>query len=69
MPALAMVCLCVFVFLIIVEVRNVEPVRSRLTSLEAPTTLLRLSSTIYPPGQWLSANKLPETLEEGITES
>ncbi|KIM87000.1 hypothetical protein PILCRDRAFT_815433 [Piloderma croceum F 1598] len=46
-----------------------EPVRSRLTSLEAALTLLRLSGAIYPPGLWLTSSKLPETSEEDIMES
>ena len=51
------------------KVQSVEPVQSRLTSLEAPLTLLRLSGAIYPPGLWLTATKLPETSEEDATES
>ena len=46
--------------------QSTEPVRSRLTSLEAGMTLLRLSVAIYPPGSWVKAVK---STEEGAVES
>lgn len=32
----------------------IEPTRSRLISLEAAVTILKLSMAIYPPGSWLT---------------
>lgn len=32
---------------------RVEPVKFRLTSLEVATTLVRLSSALYPVGAWM----------------
>jgi hypothetical protein len=69
MLALVMVCLYATIFMLMAKDRPVEPVRSRLTSLEAALTLLRLSGAIYPPGLWLTVSKLPETLDEDIMES
>ncbi|KAI0341721.1 hypothetical protein BDW22DRAFT_1358564 [Trametopsis cervina] len=36
---------------------NYEPVRTRLVSLEAAGTILKLSISIYPPGAWLRPQK------------
>jgi hypothetical protein len=69
MLALVMVRPIISVSLMTAEIRHVDPVRSRLTSLEAAMTLLRLSGAIYPPGLWLKSSKLPEISEEGIMES
>lgn len=33
---------------------NIDPVKFRLISLEAALTIIKLSSTIYPPTSWTS---------------
>lgn len=44
------------------DIRLVEPVQTRLISLEAAVTLLRLSLAIYPPGSWVVPDN--RTIEE-----
>ncbi|EIW85225.1 hypothetical protein CONPUDRAFT_48689 [Coniophora puteana RWD-64-598 SS2] len=45
-----------------------EPVKSRLTSLEAAMTLVRLSFALYPPGSWMtSTSSLNEITEDSWT--
>lgn len=38
-------------------VSRAEPVKTRLVSLEAALTILKLSLSIYPPGSWLRPAK------------
>lgn len=45
----------------------VDPVKSRLRSLEAGITIMKLSTSIYPPGSWLTLTNvagITETVEE-----
>jgi hypothetical protein len=44
-----------------------EPVRFRLTSLEASVTVLRLSTAVYPPGRW-ALEKAPLCPEDPATD-
>ena len=41
----------------------IEPVKTRLVSLEAALTILKLSIALYPPGAWLRAKSI--AVEEG----
>jgi hypothetical protein len=49
----------------------IEPVRTRLTSLEATVTMLKLSVALYPPGSWLTttSSTVQDTNQEGILEA
>ncbi|TFK54932.1 hypothetical protein OE88DRAFT_1710689 [Heliocybe sulcata] len=46
-----------------------EPVKSRLISLEAAITILRLSAAIYPPGSWMTVQAPAESSEDELIES
>ncbi|KAF9069683.1 hypothetical protein BDP27DRAFT_1420798 [Rhodocollybia butyracea] len=41
-----------------------DPVKVRLISLEAGSTLLKLSTAVFPPGSWLSTANLTTEIEE-----
>lgn len=43
-----------------------EPVRTRLLSLEAAITILRISTAIYPAGSWLHFRSSPSDAEQGF---
>lgn len=40
-----------------------EPLQLQLSSLEVPSTLLKLSISLYPPGCWRSAGKVSKDVE------
>jgi hypothetical protein len=58
-----MVCLCPQLELIS---PLSDPVKFRLISLEAATTILKLSTAIYPPGRWLIEQDQISAKEEAI---
>ncbi|EPQ58166.1 hypothetical protein GLOTRDRAFT_136931 [Gloeophyllum trabeum ATCC 11539] len=46
-----------------------EPVKSRLISLEAAITILRLSAAIYPPGSWMASQPSADSSDQEFLES
>lgn len=45
---------------------SIEPVRTRLLSLEVAITILRISTAIYPTGSWLHFRSSPSDAEQGF---
>ena len=52
----AMVCACIIIMLITNRIAFSEPVKTRLVSLEAAFTILKLSIVLYPAGAWVHTN-------------
>lgn len=45
---------------------SIDPVKTRLLSLEVAITILRISTAIYPTGSWLHFRSSPSDAERGF---